>query len=261
MAEALRGRGGVPAARQALLVLQALARAPGPVPAAALARDLALPRSTVYALLTELCTAGFVVHLPEERRYGLGVSAFEIGSAYMRQEPLARLARPVLARLVEVVGHSAHLAVLHGREVLYVVEERAPGRARLVTDVGVRLPAQLTASGRAVLAGLSAAQLRALFPDEAAFVERHGAGPRSPAELRRLLAQVRAAGYAGEDGEVTPGLASVAAAVHDHTGRPVAGAAVTFPAEEVDEPARRQLARRVSAAAGELTRRIGGLAP
>jgi DNA-binding IclR family transcriptional regulator len=261
MAEALRGRGGVPAARQALLVLQALARAPGPVPAAALARDLALPRSTVYALLTELCTAGFVVHLPEERRYGLGVSAFEIGSAYMRQEPLARLARPVLARLVEVVGHSAHLAVLHGREVLYVVEERAPGRARLVTDVGVRLPAQLTASGRAVLAGLSAAQLRALFPDEAAFVERTGVGPRSPAELRRVLARVRAAGYASEDGEVTPGLASVAAAVYDHTGRPVAGAAVTFPAEEVDEPGRRQLARRVAAAAGELTRRIGGLAP
>ena len=261
MAEALRGRGGVPAARQALAVLQALARAPGPVPAAALARDLGIPRSTVYSLLGELYSAGFVVHLPEERRYGLGVSAFEIGTAYMRQEPLARLARPVLARLVEAVGHSAHLAVLHGREVLYVVEERAPGRPRLVTDVGVRLPAQLTASGRAVLAGLSAAQVRALFPDESAFVERHGTGPRSPAQLRRVLDGVRAAGYASEDGEVTPGLASVAAAVHDHTGRPVAGAAVTFPTVDVDEPARRQLARRVAAAAGELTRRIGGLAP
>jgi DNA-binding IclR family transcriptional regulator len=254
-------RSGAPAARQALAVLQALARAPGPVPAAALARDLGLPRSTTYQLLAELLAAGFVVHLPEERRYGLGVSAFEIGSAYMRQEPLARLARPVLARLVETVGHSAHLAVLHGREVLYVVEERAPGRPRLVTDVGVRLPAQLTASGRAVLAGLSAAQLRALFPDESAFVERHGTGPRTPAQLRQVLAGVRATGYASEDGEVTPGLASVAAPVHDHTGRPVAGAAVTFPADELDEPARRQLARRVTAAAGELTRRIGGLAP
>jgi DNA-binding IclR family transcriptional regulator len=261
MVEALRGRGGVPAARQALAVLQALARAPGPAPAGALARDLGLPRSTVYGLLTELCAAGFVVHLPEERRYGLGVSAFEIGSAYMRQEPLARLARPVLARLVDVVGQSAHLAVLHGREVLYVVEERAPGRPRLVTDVGVRLPAQLTASGRVVLAGLSAAQLRALFPDQSAFVERNGSGPRSPAELRRLLARVRATGYASEDGEITPGLASVAAAVHDHTGRPVAGAAVTFPVDEVDDAGRRHLARRVSAAAGELTRRIGGLAP
>ena len=254
-------RPGVPAARQVLALLQALARAPGPVPAAALARDLGLPRSTTYHLLAELTDAGFVVHLPEERRYGLGVGAVEIGTAYMRQEPLARLARPVLARLVDSVGQSAHLAVLHGREVLYVVEERAPGRPRLVTDVGVRLPAQLTASGRAVLAGLSAAQIRALFPDASAFVDRHGAGPRTPAELARLLAVARAAGYATENGEVTPGLASVAAAVHDHTGHPVAGAAVTFSAAELDATARRQLARRVTAAAGELTRRIGGLAP
>src|SRR3954453_21918131 len=261
MVEALRGRGGVPAARQALDLLQALARAPGPVPAAALARDLGLPRSTTYQLLAELLAAGFVVHLPEERRYGLGVSAFEIGSAYMRQEPLARLARPVLGRLVEAVGQSAHLAVLHGREVLYVVEERAPGRPRLVTDVGVRLPAQLTASGRAVLAGLSAAQVRALFPDGSAFVERHGAGPQTPAELRRLLAAARAAGHATEDGEVTPGLASVAAAVYDHTGRPVAGGAVTFPAGEGEGAAGPQRARGVPAAAGDLTRRIGGLAP
>ena len=42
------------------------------------------------------------------------------------------------------------IAVLHGRDVLYVVEERAPGRPPLVTDVGVRLPAHLTASGRAI---------------------------------------------------------------------------------------------------------------
>ncbi len=251
-------RPGVPAARQALALLQALARQSGPVPAATLARDLGLPRSTTYHLLAELVDAGFVVHLPEERRYGLGVSAFEIGTAYMRQEPLARLARPVLARLVDAVGQSAHLAVLHGREVLYVVEERAPGRPPLVTDVGVRLPAQLTASGRAVLAGLPSAQVRALFPDASAFVDRHGTGPASLSALRRLLAEVRQAGYASEDGEVTPGLASVAVAVHDHTARPVAGVAVTFDGAELDGTARARLTRRVGAAASDLTRRIGG---
>jgi DNA-binding IclR family transcriptional regulator len=239
-------------------VLQALAGQSGPVQAASLARDLGLPRSTTYHLLNELIDAGFVVHLPEERRYGLGVSAFEIGTAYLRQEPLARLARPVLGRLVDQVGHSAHLAVLHGREVLYVVEERAPGRMSLVTDVGVRLPAQLTASGRAVLAGLPPAQVRALFPDPTAFVDRHGVGPGSLSALQRLLVDVRRRGHASEEGEVTPGLASVAAAVHDHTGRPVAGAAVTFGADDFDADGRVRLAGRVAKAAGELTRRIGG---
>jgi DNA-binding IclR family transcriptional regulator len=256
-----RRPGGVPAARQTLALLQALARQPGAVPAAALARDLGLPRSTTYHLLAELMAAGFVVHLPEERRYGLGVSAFEIGSAYSRQEPLARLARPVLARLVDVVGHSAHLAVLHGREVLYVVEQRAPGRPPLVTDVGVRLPAHLTASGRAMLADLPLPHVRALFPDATAFVDRHGTGPHRLSDLRRLLLSVRRAGHATEDGDVTPGFASVAAAVHDHAGRPVASVAVTFPADAVDSVGSEDLARRVTRSAAELTRRINGRPP
>jgi DNA-binding IclR family transcriptional regulator len=254
-------RGGVPAARQALSLLQAIARQSGPVPAAALARDLGLPRSTTYSMLAELQSAGFVVHLPEERRYGLGVAAFELGSAYMRQEPLARLATPVLGRLVDAVGHTAHLAVLHGREVLYVVEERAPGRPPLVTDVGVRLPAQLTASGRAILAHLPPVQVRALFPDANAFVERHGVGPQSLSVLRRLLTQVRQSGYATEDGQVTPGFASIAAAVYDHSSQPVASTAVTFPSDAVDGAAQERLVLRTARAATELTRRLGGHPP
>ena len=254
---------GVPAARQALALLQAMARQPGPVPAAALARDLGLPRSTTYHLLAELEAAGFVVHLAEERTWGLGVSAFDLGAAYERQAPLARLAAPVLARLVDDVRHTAHLAVLHGREVLYLVEQRAPGRPPLVTDVGVRLPAHLTASGRALLADLPAAHVRALFPDASAFTRRHGTGPGSPTALRRLLVDARARGYAVEDGEVTPGYASVATAVHDHAGHPVAGVAVTYP---TDEPAGGPadavaLARAVKAAAGVLERRISGRPP
>jgi DNA-binding IclR family transcriptional regulator len=259
--EPTRARSGVPAARQTLALLQALARQPGPVPAATLARELGIPRSTTYHLLAEMIEAGFVVHLPEERRYGLGVSAFEIGSAFSRQEPLARLARPLLARLVDAVGQSAHLAVLHGREVLYVVEQRAPGRQPLVTDVGVRLPAQLTASGRAMLAELPPAQVKALFPDATAFVDRHGTGPGRLSELRRLLGEVRRAGHASEDGEVTPGFASVAAPVHDHAGRPAASVAVTFAADDVDTPGRDQVASRVTRAALELTRRIKGQSP
>ena len=254
----MTGASRVPAADQTLRILTHLARHAGPLPAARIAGDLGLPRSTVYHLLDVLRARGFVVHLPEERRYGLGVAAFEVGSAYTRQAPLARLARPLVARLVDSTGHGAHLAVLHGREVLYVVEERAPGRPPLVTDVGVRLPAQLTASGRALLAALPAPQVRALFPDRAAFVLRHEVGPASPSALRRLLVDVRARGYAVEDGEVTPGLASVGTAVLDHAGHPAAAVATTFPADEVPPAAREVLARRVRTAADELTRRIGG---
>jgi len=249
----------VPAATRALRVLRFLASQPDPVPLDRIARACDLPRSTAYHLLNAMIAEGFVVHLAEERRYGLGVAAFEVGSGYSRQAPLQRIARRPLAALVDRTGHSAHLAVLHGRDVLYVLEERAPGRPPLVTDVGVRLPAHLTASGRALLADLPSAQVRALFPGTEAFVDRHGSGPTRLSELRRLLTEVRRAGSAGEDGEVTPGFASVAAAVHDHAARPVAAVAVTFPAD--DPVDRTVLAARVVQAATELTRRLGGHPP
>src|SRR4051812_28844153 len=213
--------GQVPAATKALRVLRFLATQPDPVTLDRLAAAVGLPRSTAYHLLAAMIEEGFVVHLADEHRYGLGVAAFEVGSGYARQEPLQRIARRHLATLVDRVGQTAHLAVLHGRDVLYVLEERAPGRPPLVTDVGVRLPAHLTASGRAILSRLPAAQVRALYPDRSSFVDRRGLGPPSPTALRALLSDTRQRGHATEQDEITPGFASVAAPVTDHTGLPV----------------------------------------
>ena len=248
----------VPAAAHALDVLTLLGRPVAPGPASAIARDLGLPRSTTYHLLGVLVDKGFVVHLPEERRYGLGTAAFELGSAYARQEPLRWIAATVLSRLVADTTHNGHFAVLDGRDTLYLIEERAAGRPSLVTEVGVRLPAPLTASGLAMLAALPAPQVRALWPSRSALVRRQDAGPASLTELRALLVAVRRTGYAFEDGYVTPGFASVAAAVLDHNAHPLAAVALTFPADDVDAAARAALARRVVAAAATVAGHIRG---
>ena len=239
-----------PAAHQTLRLLQHLASQRGPVAASTLASVLGLPRSTVYRLLGVLEKHGFVLHFAELQRYGIGLAAFELSSGFSRQEPLSRLGRPLLAALVDEVGESAHLAVLHGRDVIYLVEERAPRRPSLVTDVGVRLPSHLTASGRALLAALPAAQVRALYPGPEAFAARLGAEEPTPGRtpggstvdvwtyprLRHLLTQAQQQGFAREDGDVTGGMASVAVAVLDHAGWPAAAIAVTF-AHDVGGPA------------------------
>ncbi|MET0811843.1 MAG: IclR family transcriptional regulator [Microbacterium sp.] len=258
----------VPAADQTLRILAHLATQRGPVPAQTIATALGLPRSSVYHLLATLQEHAFVVHLPEARRWGLGIAAFELAGGYARQQPLARLGHPVLADLVDRVHESAHLAVMHGRDVLYIVEERAPRRPALVTDVGVRLPAHLTATGRAMLAALPREQVRALYPDASAFADRTGTGPSSPSMLRDVLREVRARGYAVESGEVTPGLGSVGVAVCDVQGWPIAAVAVTYAdaADSADGAIvtggagtdAAALAALVGTAAAELERRIGG---
>jgi len=252
----------VPAADQALRILGLLARSRGPVPASIIATQLELPRSTVYHLLATLQEHGFVMHLSEEKRYGLGIAAVELSSAYARQEPLTRIGRPLMAALVDRVRVSGHLAVPHGRDVLYVIEERSPGSPTLVTDVNVRLPMQLTASGRAILAALPKAQVRALFPDRESFVHRHGIddGIDRYSKLCTVLHDTVTRGFAVERGAVTPGFSSVAVPVLDHRGWPVAAIALTFRDEVVPYEQYAELAAEVRRAAETLSSRIHGRA-
>lgn len=249
----------VPAADQTLRILTFLARQRGPVAARTVADQLGIPRSSVYHLLATLQEHGFVVHLAAERRWGLGTAASELGGGYLRQAPLARVGRPLIAALADRVGESAHLGVMSGRDVVYIVEERAPRRPALVTEVGVRLPAHLTATGRAMLAALPRPQVRALYPDASAFADRTGRGPRRPAELRELLRAVRSDGFASEDGEVTLGLRSVGVAVRDHAGWPTAAVAVTWPEDAARDAG--EIARLIAAAAAQLGARLYGHGP
>ena len=192
----------VPAATRTLSILRCLASAPGPMTAVSIARELGLPRSSTYHLLTAMQELGFVVHLPEEERWGLGVAAFEIGAAYLRHEPLERLARPMLRKLIKDVAPMqvvVHLGVLHGRELLYLLKEQSTRHPDVVTEVGVRLPASLTASGRSILAQLPTAQLRAIYPDRYSFLDRTGRGPQSWAALTELLADEAHQGFSTED--------------------------------------------------------------
>jgi DNA-binding IclR family transcriptional regulator len=240
-------------------VLTLLASAPGPMPAGSIARSLGLPRSSTYHLLDAMREAGFVVHIPDEERWGLGIAAFEIGAAFVRHDPLERLARPLLQALVRAASPTAvvaYLGVLHGTETLYLAKTESR-HLPIVIEVGVRLPAALTASGRAMLAALSVEQVRADFSTPRAWVDRTGRGPTDWAALRALLEVERERGWSEEDGFITEGFASVAAPVRNHLHRPVAAIGVTFVSADTTPAMRNSLANKSLRTAQQLSRRLG----
>lgn len=276
----------VPAALRTLLVLQALGRAGQPMTAQAIAQRLAIPRSSTYQLLEILESQGFVVHFPEEKRWSLGIAAFELGSAYLRHDPLERLAQPLLNRLLLQVGALrnskpsigsgqaslgfaavAQLGILSGAEILYLLKGATAAHSQanlgVVTDVGVRLPAHLTASGRSMLALLDRAQLRATFPggNDSRLPLRTGIGPATIRDLNALLAEERERGVSVEQGMVTENYTSIAAAARNHLGIPVAAFAVTFRTDLMDAADTSQMLDRLTpllrSAAADLGRRLG----
>ena len=221
----------VPAATHTLAILRLLMTTDAPISAARIAAQLRLPRSTTYQLLKVMVDAGFVMHLKSHRTYGLGAAAYSLAQAYSTQQPLVRASTRHAQALAKLAGGSAHVSRLSsGMEVLYVLEERSAAAVSLITDVGVRLAAERTASGRAMLAALPDAELKAR-------VDAAGLG-RQWQKIHTMVRQVRSRGWAEETEEVSVGQSSIAAAVLDHTGRPAAALAVTFtPGVGVDKHA------------------------
>ncbi len=249
----------VPAAHQVLQLLKYLAAHGGPVRASTIARDLGLPRSTTYQLLDVLREEGFLHHSPESQTYALSPLIADMGSSVAAADSLGRLATPVLERLVAETRLPvvAHLGLLQHGDVVYASKIAARRAPAVVTSIGVRLPAHLTATGRAMLALLPAAQLEAIYPP-AQLATRTGAGPRTRDDLVLLLDEARNRGWATENGDITDDYASVAAAVIDHNGYPAAAVGLTFRGSTVDDREWLLLGRAVRSAADALSRRLRG---
>jgi DNA-binding IclR family transcriptional regulator len=250
----------IPAARHTLRLLKYVAAQSGPVRASTMARDLEIPRSTTYQLIRVMQDEGFLVHFPEDRAYGLSPLVSEIGSSYLRSSKLARLAEPLLEKLVRRTGLPVvgHLGVLHGDDIEYVVKFAAVRAPTLVTDIGVHLPSHLTATGRAILSCLPREQVRALYPDQASLTTRNGRGPASLKAFDAILLETRTRGWAMETGEITPDYASIAVAALDHNGYPAAAIGLTFRKIAVDAGLWKQLGAAAQITAGALSMRMRG---
>lgn len=250
----------IPAADRTLQLLMLMAEIGQPATAARLANQLGMPRSSCYQLLEALAQQGFAIHFPEDKKWGLGLAAWELGSAYKRHEPLERLATPVLSKLVTEIGQKAnvvgHLGVLDGTDVLYLVEKRPARSLKLVTDVGVRLPAHLTASGRAMLSVLDPKQLKASYRGRE-LATRTEIGPKSYPELEEILKMEAAQGFSLEVDEVTMGYASVGVPIVDHLGHPMAGLAITLQSRVLEKLQLSLLTEVLIQSARDLSRKFG----
>lgn len=242
-----------PAARNVLRILTLLAEVGDPVSAARIRTELDLPRSSTYHLLGEMEQAGYVVRIDAEKTYGLGMAAYAMGQTYTRQQPLVRMGRRHMDKIAALAGGSSHISRLSGSEIVYLYESRAPGALSLVTEVGVRLQAFRTASGKAMLSVLPEVEARAAFATE-------DTGGQTWRSFAQELDRAREDGFAEEIEEVSRGQRSVAVPVVDHLGRPAAALAVTFPVSgPVGQAQRGELIAGLGTIAGGLQRRMYGV--
>src|SRR5262245_29757019 len=136
-----------------------------PASASTIARDCDLPRSSTYRLLHALTANQFAVFDPLSKRWRLGPSADVVASHYCLPEVLARQSAAVLDRLACRTGAlRTVVGVLVGTEVMVVASQQPDTISRTYCGgPGMRCPAHLTATGKALLASRTRGELMALY--------------------------------------------------------------------------------------------------
>lgn len=239
----------VQAIERAFAVLAALGDGPAGVTAVAAATGL--PKSTVVRILRALQREDAVEQDADDARYRLGPRVASL-AANGREPSLAALARPHLADLAAATGEAAGLAVREDRWMHYVVQVDTPNPIAVRDWTGTHIPMHAVSSGQAVLAaGGSAALASYLELPLERFTELTLVDAKA---LAARLELVRRQGYALVDGEYMEGLASVAVAVPNPAGPPIAAVHVHGPSYRFPRPGETAaLVRRLVVAA----RRIG----
>jgi DNA-binding IclR family transcriptional regulator len=251
----------VKSADRALAVLQALAVAGRPQSTQALALACDMPKSSAHHLLNVMRNRGFVSYRENERAWSLGAAVIEVAAAYRRSDPLQIEGGAVLADLTRQLGHTAHLAVLRGTEVLYIDKRDASSAGvKLVTEIGSRLPACATAVGQAILAFLPAGSVDELF-DSYRFPAVTDGEPNDLGQLREQLAEVARRGFAHDVGMISSGISCVAAPVFDRENAPIASIGVTFVTAQASPESLQHIIAIVRVAAAQLSAAIGSGAP
>jgi IclR family transcriptional regulator, acetate operon repressor len=207
--DARQGGGGVQSLHRALDVLEALAAAGGTASLSELAAACGLPLPTLHRLAATLAGRGYLRQLPD-RRYCLGSRLVPLGGA--AHALFGERALPVLARLAELTGESANLAVLTQGHAEYVAQATSRHAMRIFTEVGNRVALHCTGVGKALLASVPAAQTRRLI-DASALTPRTSATITDAATLHAEIALIRTRGYALDEGEMEAGVRCVAVGI------------------------------------------------
>lgn len=219
---------------------------------------LGLPRSSAHELTNTLVAAGFLSPVgSQSHRFVLGLRVFELGSSFAASLDLIREGAAVLREVADACDETTQLAVIEDNDVVYIAKADCSHVVRLVSAVGIRLPAHLTALGKMLLSAISDEMVISRYGKAGTMP---GMTPNSITSLERLLvelAEVRGRGLAFDDCESNLDVRCVAAPVYDHDGEMVAAMSVAVPVTRMGPERQARLAELVRKGAESLSYRLG----
>ncbi|WP_118133567.1 IclR family transcriptional regulator [Oceanicella sp. SM1341] len=219
-------------------------------------RDLGFPKSSAHGLLGTLIDRGYVVKDSADR-YQV-VTAFRDGFGWVGgfESRLKAVGMPILLDARDATGETVFLAVRTGQgDAKVICKAVSPQHIRYDVDHEAPSPGYATVMGRVLLAFEEPARVDAYFA-RTELAPHTGRSLTTEAQIRAVLAGIRARGYGSIEEEYAPGGCGIAAPVRDGSGRVVAVLDIATVSQRY-AAAREGLLAAVLEGAARLSRRLG----
>ncbi len=237
-------------------ILEALKNQTEGLSLAAAARQVKMPKATVYRILNTLEARGYLDR-QSEGSYRISNKLFALQSPKSLEETLRSAAQPVMERLAIECRETVNLGVLDAGEVVVIATVESPQAIRMSSKVGNRRLMHTTALGKVLLAGIDDSEIRRL----ARLKGLPALTPKSIGTIAALLAEVhsvRKRGYALDNQENELDGRCLAAPIRGADGQVVAALSVSGPVFRMDLRRIRSLQPALGASCQDISQALAG---
>lgn len=197
-----------------------------------IARQLDMDPGTVAGMVYTLKVNKYLDQNPDNRKYRLGLKIAERAAVLLNQLDLRKAASPYLEKLRDWCGESVNLAILDGKEVVYIERMFGTHSLGIRSELGKRAPIHSTALGKAIAAYLPEAEFMLLCKNYEYFpITSHTITDQQSFE--KEIALIKARGYAIDEQENELGGRCVGVPIFDHQGYPIAGISISVPVQRL----------------------------
>jgi len=199
-------------------------------------KKLHMGLSTIHRMLTTLKSRGYVIQNLDTRKYRLGIKLFELGCVVQSTKGLVGITKHYLKQLSQSTNETVNLALLEGKEVVYLDTIKSQEVLRTEIIAGTRTPAHCTALGKALLAFISDWEFKSLYKSDESVSTLTSKSISSLEELKKSLKKVKKQGYAVDMEEYKIGINCIGVPIFSKNGV-IAAISITGPASRftIDE--------------------------
>lgn len=199
-----------------------------------LSQTLGLHKNNVFRLLATLESRGYIEQNMKNENYRLGIKAVELGSAFLSNTGLIKVAVEKLEELSQEVNETVYLGLLKENQVFYIEDWEAKQALRVKSRLGTRMSPLCTATGKIILSYLGDDERDKIIKANE-FVKYTNKTILEKARFLEELSEVKKVGYAMDREEKDEGITCVAGPIFNYNSHVVAAVSISGPTTRLAE--------------------------